>query len=201
MNVVVGRYAVGGMDQALIELVECYRQSRSLADRQSAASQIIEAVAPTLRGQIGYQLPVSSVDDVWQETLMGIARNLHMFRGQTDAEFWGWCRHVALNKIRDHLRRLSREPLVLMDMETLRLTLDQSVAQEPISASEHADLERARALLEAAKPLCRELLWRRYVLEWAYARIGQAYGITPDAARMQVQRCLTLAQKSARRER
>lgn len=49
-------------------------------------------------------------------------------------------------------------------------------------------------LVAAVKESCRSLLWHHYVLDWDYAMIAEAVGKTYDATRLEIARCLGLAQ-------
>jgi DNA-directed RNA polymerase specialized sigma24 family protein len=62
------------------------------------------------------------------------------------------------------------------------------------------DLEYALNLLRSVKPPCYGYLWQHYVLGWDHAEIANAYGISYGAARMQVNRCLKLAQSLVKKK-
>ena len=55
-------------------------------------------------------------------------------------------------------------------------------------------MEYAMELLRNAKPPCIHYLRQYYIDGWEYAEVASASGISYDAARMQIRRCLELAQ-------
>ena len=57
------------------------------------------------------------------------------------------------------------------------------------------DFEYAMNLLRNSAPPCYVLLWDRFILECEHEEIGEALGVSADAARMKVNRCLKLAGK------
>ncbi len=126
---------------------------------------------------------------------MAIAGALHTFRGQTDAEFWSWCYRIARNKLSDHLKRRQTPSQAPAGFEDLEAVVAMTTQEEPLSTGERLDLEYAMKLLRRAKPPCCDYLWQYYILGWDYAEIAVASGSSYDGARMQVQRCLQLAQK------
>ncbi len=176
-----------------VHLIRQYQTAGLEEQRQGIAEEIIRAVAPEMEGYIRKSCPPEVVEDVQQETLLGIVRGLDCFHGRTPAEFWQYCYQVARHKIVDQLRRQGRQPLAGADPEYLWQVVEATAQEQPLSLAERIDLENAMELLRKAKPPCYELLWDRYILGFTHAEIGAALGLTPDAARAQVTRCLELA--------
>jgi DNA-directed RNA polymerase specialized sigma24 family protein len=63
-----------------------------------------------------------------------------------------------------------------------------------LSSQDKLDFEYLMALLYAAKPECYEILWQHYILGLDYADIADEHGMSYDAVRMQIRRCLEIAQ-------
>jgi RNA polymerase sigma factor (sigma-70 family) len=177
----------------LADLVHQYQVAELEEQRQAIAEEIIRAVAPEMEGFIRRSCRSEIVEDVQQETLLGIVRGLGSFKGQTDAEFWRYCNQIARRRIVDHLRSRKHRPLAGADSEYLWKVVEATAQDEPLSLAERLDLKNAMQLLLKAKPPCYELLWDRYILGWEHAEIGIALGLTPGAARTRVRRCLELA--------
>ena len=184
--------------ETLIELVRRYQVAKDLDEKLDVGGQIISAVSPRLEAFILRACKPSVAEDLLQETLVKIARNLDRFRGELEIEFRGWCYEISRNILRDHFRRKDiAERLEPFDSEDVRNVIDASSKQDPLSRAEKVDLEEAMSLLEQAKPPCRGYLWSRYIRGMGIKEIAKEYGLKYDAARMQVKRCLELAVKLA----
>jgi len=178
---------------SLIELVGAYRESPRLAERMRLAEEVVHRVGPALRDYVVRRVRPEFVQDTFQETLVTIAARLHTFERLTDRQFWAWCYRIARNKCADAGRRQPAEEF--WDPQALWQVIEASAAVEPLAAGERLDLEQALNLLSQAKPPCRGLLWDRYVLGLDYEEIAAATGSAYDAVRMQIHRCLELAQE------
>jgi RNA polymerase sigma-70 factor (ECF subfamily) len=182
----------------LIELVRRYQRAKGLTKRLHLADKIISAVSPRLEAFILRACKRSVAEDLLQETLVKIARNLDGFRGESEIQFRAWCYKIARNMLRDHFRKKDiAERLEPFDSEDVRNVINASSKQDPLSRAEKVDLDEALSLLEQAKPPCRGYLWSRYIRGMGIKEIAKEYGLKYDAARMQVKRCLELAVKLA----
>jgi RNA polymerase sigma factor (sigma-70 family) len=182
-----------GMED-LIELVGRFRNARTLEEQLDAAGKLAVAVSPRLRAFILRACRDSVADDLLQDTLVKIAGNVQRFRGTTEAGFRAWCYTIARNTLRDHFRRKHvAEHLEPFDSQALRNAIDASSKNEAIARAEEQDLEYALSLLERAEPPCRGYLWSHYIRGLGFKEIARAYGLTYDAARMKVTRCLKMA--------
>ena len=152
-------------------------------------------VSPSLLSFITRHLRSDLVDDVYQETQLALATKIDRCRAQTDDAVWAWCYRLARNKIADQWRRDRRNAALSLDLEEVRRAAETSAEEESISPTERLDLDYALALLRAAKPPCVDLLWERLGLDLSLKEVAAIYGLSADAARMQVNRCLELAQK------
>lgn len=181
------------MDE-LIKLVQAYRETDDLEQRLQIATDLIGQVAPALREYVSAHSPAEMVADVSVETVGIIANTLLRFRGTTDDQLWAWCYEVARNRVRERLRRRETDPLARTDPDTLWTSLEFAAREQPMPAGERLDFEYALDLLRKSKPPCYDYLWNHYVLGWDLAEVAQSFGLSYDAARMQVRRCLELAQ-------
>lgn len=180
--------------EELIAWIDEYRAAILLDQRCELAEWILQAARPALLAYIRGRCPGEHVEDVLQETLVGLARNLHLFRGTTERQFWGWCYGVARKKLANRFRTQERDRLVLMDPETLRETVEASGETKPFVPGEWGDLEETMALLRLLKPPCHGYLVDLYLHGVERAELALAEGVSEDAFRMRLNRCLDLMQ-------
>lgn len=179
----------------LIELVNQYRKADTLDDRLRIADKIVREVGPQLRAFILAETQYrgfgsDGVDDIYQRTLEGIAVGLLKFRGKTEKLFWGWCYKIARHKLIDSLRQLAKQRAQPMAMEAIEAIIDASEAVETLSPADKADLDYAMALLREADPKCFHVIWNRYIWGWNFKEIAESFGLSRNASRMKIMRCL-----------
>lgn len=180
---------------SLIELIRRFRRAKTLEQELRIVEEIIEWVSPKLEAYLfrACRRP-SLVEDLLQETLIKIYKNLRRFRGDTTVEAMSWCYSIARHTLCDYFRTNKiEEHMEPFDTETLWKVINASAEKEPLSPAERQDLEDALALLGKVKPPCRGYLWSHYIRGMDYKEIAEVYGLTYDAARMQLKRCLKLA--------
>jgi RNA polymerase sigma-70 factor (ECF subfamily) len=179
-----------------IQLIEEYRRATTLEEELRVMEEIITWVSPKLELFLLRACRPDIADDVLQETLLKIFKKLRRFRGGTTAEALSWCYTIARNQLRDHFRTNKiQEHLDPFDTETTWKMIEETGKSEPISAAQRLDLDHALKLLDKAKRPCRGYLWSHYVRGLDYKEIAAVYGLTYDAARMELKRCLKLAIK------
>jgi RNA polymerase sigma factor (sigma-70 family) len=179
----------------LIGLIREYQASVTVKERRRLADTIICAVGPKLDLHVYSGCPLSGVDDVVQNTLIGVAKGLLTFKGKTDKQVWAWCYRIADNKIADELRLRQRAQAEELDESILWKVLANSFETAPVPPGVRADLEYALKLLVEVRPPCRNHLWDFYVFEYTYREIAKARGMSTEAVRKAVNRCLALAQE------
>lgn len=180
---------------SLIELVKKYQGTTILHKRMEAAEAIIEIVGPPLLAYLRKCCPADVAEDVWQDTLVAIAKNLHTSDGDTERKFRSWCYRIAHNKMVDRLRQEGRKPTIAMSPEDLEALARRTLQDEGSSAEDRLDLEYAMQLLLQAKAPCCLYLFLYYIVGWSYDLIAAVLEKSYDAVRMEVGRCLKLAQK------
>jgi len=182
---------------SLIQLVRGYCTAHDLETRLARADAIARTVGPKLKTHLhilcGGQPEVAG--EAFAETLVYIAKNLHQFRGEHDGAFWSWCYHVARTSLLQRLRKLKADRLHLMPPEEIQRYVEASTQVEALPAGTRLDLEYAMDLLQKAQPPCCDYLWKRYIMEWDYGDIAREYGLSDDAVKMRVWRCLETAVK------
>ena len=167
----------------------------TLHDRRRFGEAVIEAIRPSLYVFFSQRCPPDSVLDVLQETLVTIATHLHNFRGQEDAQFWGWCYGIASNKLKQHWDRDKSHLTDSLDLEEVRRVVEAMAEDRTLPPGMRLDVEHALKLLEFGQPPCRDLIWSFYVLDRDYQDLADAYGLSYDAVRMKIKRCLERAQE------
>jgi RNA polymerase sigma factor (sigma-70 family) len=158
------------------------------------AEEIVRRVRPALWAFVAANCRSDMAEDVLQEVLVAITKNLPSFAGSTDPAFWKWCYQIARNKISNQFRRHGTQPLAAADEEEIWRAIEASAKDKPLSPGDRVDLNWAMELLRQAKPPCYGFLWEHYILGWDYYQVAKANGLRYDAARVKIGRCLRLVQ-------
>ncbi len=174
-------------------LVGVYQAATEVSQRMDVADAIVRAVGPESTAFLHRHCPKDQVEPLLNDILIAIALGLDRVRGKDEKQFWRWCYQIARNKLADLHEGINADPTLPFDPKDLAETIEASATHTPLSAGERLDLEYALDLLRAAKPPCVGYLWDHYILGLDYTELGHLYGLSPDAMRMQVKRCLVLA--------
>jgi RNA polymerase sigma factor (sigma-70 family) len=179
--------------EPLMDLVLRCRTAPDLKTRLALADELLTAIGPELYVQVKQSCRAGYHKDVHQEVLLAIFRRLPDFKGETDKEFWAWCRSIAHNKAVDSLRGIERRPEDPTDLDQLREFHERSLQDQPANFAERDLCHRALELVGEIQPPCREFLVQRFVFDRDYETIAEALNLSYDAVRMRVARCLELA--------
>lgn len=174
----------------LFKLVKTYRLTSALDQRLRLGDEIFRLIEPKLRAFVFGSISEAAAADVLQIVLTAVATGLRGFKGNSIGEFWSWCYQIARFKIADHLRRRASDRLQPMSPDELRHLMDVSANSPVRTPGVHHDLEYAMKLLTSAKPECHALLWAHYVQDVDYADLAEERGLSYDAIRMKISRCL-----------
>lgn len=143
-------------------------------------------------------LQPTDTEDIFQEVFRAVLTHVHGFRKRKAHDtFRGWLATITRNKIRDHFRRLGREPAAQGGTEAQR-QLSQVPAPPPPVAAPPSDADMDRGLqaraLELIRTEFREHTWRAF---WRTAVDGQPapsvaeeLSMTPGAVRVAKSRVL-----------
>jgi RNA polymerase sigma factor (sigma-70 family) len=178
----------------LVLLTRLCRETTTLDVRVRFAEEFVIRVSGALRDFVFRRAPQQFAEEVHQEALMAIALHLHEFQGDSEAQVWRWCYRVARNKVANCLRKHGGGATALVEVEEARRALEAEAQHERILPGARQDLEYALSLLVVAKPPCVDLLWEFYILDLDYDELATLTSLTVDAVRMQIRRCLELAQ-------
>jgi RNA polymerase sigma-70 factor (ECF subfamily) len=174
-------------DEPTIELVIRAREGDRLA-----VEALLERCLPSLRRWAHGRLPLAargSLDtgDLVQETVLHVLRRLDRFEPRHVGAMQAYLRQSVINRIRDEVRRVSRQPAPV--------ELSEEPPSERTSPLEGAiksqAYERYREALGTLSARDREMVVARVEAQWSVQDIAKRFGMrTSDAARMAVSRAL-----------
>jgi RNA polymerase sigma-70 factor (ECF subfamily) len=159
--------------------------------------RLVALYTPLIRGWLGrYGLQPSDVDDLTQEVMGTLLRELPQFRHDLRrGAFRRWLRTIAVNRLRTFWRgRDRRHALGQADLDAaLERLADPDSDLSRLWDEEH-DRHVARRLLELLEPEFEPTTWqafRRLVLEGQPTRdVADSLGLTPNAVRIAKSRVL-----------
>jgi RNA polymerase sigma-70 factor (ECF subfamily) len=174
-------------DEPTIELVVRARQGDRLA-----VEALLQRCLPSLKRWAHGRLPAAArgsldTEDIVQEAALHAIRRLDVFQPQHVGAMQAYLRQSVVNRIRDEVRRIGRQP------HPVELPEDAPGDQtSPLEFAIQAEAyERYRKALTTLAPRERELIVARIEVQWSLAEIAQRFGIrTLDAARMAVGRAV-----------
>ena len=156
----------------------------------AAVDTLFARYLPRLRRWASGRLPrwardIADTHDLVQETLLQTFKRVEAFEARGEGAFQAYLRQAMLNRIRNELRRFSREP----DATGLDT---QAPADQPSpleAAIGREAMERYDAALMTLKPEDRELVIAKLEMGYDYDELAAAFGRpTAGAARKAVQR-------------
>lgn len=174
-------------DEPTIELVV-----KARGGNREAVEALLQRCLPQLRRWAHGRLPAAargSLDtgDLVQETVLHVLRRLDMFEPRHVGAMQAYLRQSVINRIRDEVRKIGRQPAPDELPEDLASDLTS-----PLEAAVQTEAyERYRDALTELSPRDREMIVARIEAQWSHAEIAKRFGIpTPDAARMAISRAL-----------
>jgi RNA polymerase sigma-70 factor, ECF subfamily len=174
-------------DEPTIELVV-----RARAGDRLAMEALLERCLPRLKRWAHGRLPAPArghldTGDLVQEAALHVLGCLDRFELRHVGAMQAYLRQSVVNRIRDQLRRIGRNPHPLELPEDL--SSDQTT---PLEAAIQAEVyERYRQALTKLSPREREMIVARIEVQWTLSEIAQRFGLgTVDAARMAVSRAV-----------
>jgi RNA polymerase sigma-70 factor, ECF subfamily len=174
-------------DEPTIELV-----MKAQGGNRDAVEALLQRCLPQLKRWAHGRLPAAargSLDtgDLVQETVLHVLRRLDHFQPRHVGAMQAYLRQSVINRIRDEVRKIGRQPAPVELPEDLHADLTS-----PLEAAVQAEAyDRYRAALTQLGPRDREIIVARIEAQWSFAEISQRFGMpTADAARMAVTRAL-----------
>ena len=178
--------------------------SRSLLERVKADDESAWEALVGLYGPLVYRwlrrwdLPEHEAADVFQDVFGALAKHIGGFRKENDGDtFRGWLHRITDNKVRDHLRKLGREPGGEGGTEAqLRLaSLPEILPSDgDDSSAEHEDVGLLRAAVELIRGEFEGRTWQAFWLTAVEGRtpaeVAAELGMSPGAVRVAKSRVL-----------
>lgn len=164
--------------------------------------RLVALYTPLIRGWLGrYALQPSDVDDLTQEVLGTLLRELPQFRHDLRrGAFRRWLRTIAVNRLRTFWRG-RRRAAGQADLDAALDRLEDPDSDLSRRWDEEHDRHVARRLLELIEPEFEPATWqafRRLVLEGQpTAEVARALGVSPNAVRIAKSRVLARFRKEA----
>lgn len=178
------------------DLLQCQREQATPTWAEDKAEELLAEIGSPLLDYLHRKCrDPQKAEDLFQETLLAIFKNLGQFRGKTNKEFWGWCYRIAFNKVVKPPTRKNSMELIGFDPAELNELADARI--EPANTGANVDHEYARELLNQTKEPCRQFLHAYYILEMDYESIAATVSMEIDAVRMRIRRCLEAVRKLA----
>jgi RNA polymerase sigma-70 factor (ECF subfamily) len=183
-----GRDPSTGTSQSLLE--------RARTDEAEAWDRLVALYAPVVyRWCRRWDLPEQEVADVFQDVFGAVAAHLGEFRRDRPGDtFRGWLRTITQNKVRDHYRRLGREPAAAGGTEAnLRFDrLPDTHAND--NSDDQIDGGLVASVLESVRAEFEDRTWRAFWLTAVEDRtpgeVAPELGMTPGAVRVAKSRVL-----------
>jgi RNA polymerase sigma-70 factor (ECF subfamily) len=158
-----------GMNESPHPLGELPSLSSSLLDRVQQMQPDAWAQVVTLFGPIVYRwcrqagLTGHDASDVVQEVFSSVARGIgHFERVKSEGSFRSWLATITRNRIRDHLRRRSKQPQgeggtqALQQLNQVHEELDQSISEANLNDS------LPRRVLESVESEFAPVTWQAF---------------------------------------
>ena len=174
-------------DEPTIELV-----IRAKNGDPNAVEALLQRCLPQLKRWAHGRLPAAArghldTEDLVQESAMHVLGRLEAFEPRHVGAMQAYLRQSVINRIRDEVRRIGRQPAPV--------ELPEDLVADQTSPLEHAikaeAYEKYRAALQELTPKDRELVVARIEIQWSLAEIANRFGMrTADAARMAVTRAV-----------
>jgi RNA polymerase sigma-70 factor (ECF subfamily) len=181
----------GATSRGLLERVK--------ADDESAWEALVGMYGPLVyRWLRRWDLPEHEAADVFQDVFGALAKHIAGFQKKKAGDtFRGWLRRITDNKVRDHLRKLGREPGGEGGTEAqMRLASLPEILppDNDDSIAEHEDVALLRAAVDLIRGEFEARTWQAFWLTAVEARSpGEAaplLGMTPGAVRVAKSRVL-----------
>jgi RNA polymerase sigma-70 factor (ECF subfamily) len=189
-----------GQDGAASSAATCRSLiDRVKADEAEAWDRLIGLYAPLVyRWCRRWDLPDQETADIFQDVFQAVSTHIAGFRKEKEGDtFRGWLRRITDNKVRDHFRRLGREPTGEGGTEAQR-RLSAVPADSSNGSEDPADERTERGLFRNALDLIRsefetrtwQAFWLTAVDGLAAKDVGAELEMSPGAVRVAKSRVL-----------
>jgi RNA polymerase sigma-70 factor, ECF subfamily len=172
---------------------------RIKAGDAAAWDRLVRLYAPLVyRWCHRWDLPEQEIADVFQDVFQAVSIHIASFRKDRPSDtFRGWLRTIAHNKVRDHYRKMGREPGGAGGTDAqIRLSMLPAAESpdEDDPGGEQADQELFRRALELIRTEFEERTWRAFWLtaveDRAPKEVAAELSMSPGAVRVAKSRVL-----------
>jgi RNA polymerase sigma factor (sigma-70 family) len=164
---------------------------RGGGDDDEVIARIAKLIYPAIYLRVLQKVKVDDAADLTQDILLQIVKGFRLFRGDSQAEFFGWCYAITRAQIGRYYRNLEKQSETTHpDFEEFHRLVDQYALKHQMTESEKREMHEIAESLQKADPGCFELIFRRHVLDDDFKTIGADLGISADAARMRINKCI-----------
>jgi RNA polymerase sigma-70 factor (ECF subfamily) len=161
---------VGGQFDAVLEAVR--------SGEAWAFERIFGSLAPVVAAYLAAQ-GSAEPDDLTSEVFLGVARNIHHFRGD-EAGFRSWVFTIAQRRLTDERRRIGRRP-TFEPLSAAADTLSPHDVEDAVARSLGTD--RVRALCESLRRDQRNVVLLRLVAQLSVDEVATVLGKSPGAVK------------------
>ena len=174
-------------DEPTMELIV-----RAKSGDGGATDALLQRCLPPLKRWAHGRLPIAArgaldTDDIVQSAAIQMLKRLDQFEPRHVGAMQAYLRQSVINRIRDEVRRIGRQPPPLELPEDLA----SDVASPLETAIQAEAYERYREALTRLRPRDRELIVARIEMQWSLAEIAHRFDMpTVEAVRMAVMRAV-----------
>jgi len=183
-------------DESTMELIRRAKErddsARETNEAREAREALFQRSMPPLKRWAHGRLPISArgtldTDDVVQEVVLNLLSRLDEFEPRHVGAMQAYLRQSVINRIRDEVRRIVRQPPPIELPEDL-----SSDRETPLEIAIRAEeYTRYRAALERLRSRDRELIVARIEMQWSLAEIAHRFNLpSVEAVRMAVMRAM-----------
>ncbi len=190
------------MQTTSVSLLERLAHSGADADWQ----KLLTIYRPFIEKVVkGYPALASHADDVAQEVVMVLLRELPVFQRQRTGSFRAWLRNVTVNQLRMALRKVQRQPQ--SSAELIASSEQVESLADPMSiAAKKWDEEHDRAVMQRVidlvKPTVQEQTWlafERYAIaDEPPAKVAEELGLSLNSVLLAKSRVLRRMREEAK---
>ena len=155
------RYNRRSMNETSLSLL--YRLQSS--PESETWNRLVDLYSPLIRAWLRrYDVPESDVDDLVQEVLLSVAKDLGKFRREGSGAFRAWLRAILINRLRNYWRARNRLPEATGESELERnlAELDSPTSELSRLWDEEHDQTVLKRLLEIVEPHFAPTTWEAF---------------------------------------
>lgn len=160
-----------------------------------AYAQLLQNLTPYIRGAVRKKLgSLVDVDDVTQECLLGVHKNLASYHPSQPLQ--PWVSAIIRYKLADHFRRLSKKPEVSLDQVGENVTTEASEANNPLETASQSAMAET---LDKLPVKLKSALVRTHIDGLSYTEAAESEGISEAALRKRISRAFAHLRKEVQK--